>query len=383
MALILAAVLTGQYLLYRRLGQKKLEYRLTLRTKGGGEVAADGAEMLEAFEDEEIELIEELDNAKLLPLPWVRTEISCSRWLSFYGGSSVRDQRDAAQKGLISGIFTLRGRQKCRRTWRVRCEKRGVFRLEDVSITVSDLFGLVKSARVIKLDQRLRVLPVPADMESGEMSSSSFIGDIPVRRFVMPDPFVISGAREYTGREPMNRIHWSQSARSGSLMVYNNEFTTERRVLILLNIQRSYHGEKQKIGTPVLEALIKGAAFMLDRCFSTHTECALTVNSPEPVAAEPGDGTAHLMKRLRELAELKSSCGAHIDDFITTVDFHDYTDIVFISSFLDEKCGELLRGLSENGRVVTIFSTSIEETDFCEVRHIPRKMYYIPENDDE
>lgn len=367
MALILTAVLVGQYFLYKRLGLKELGYSLTIRRRSDGK---SDSGIVEAFEGEELEFIEEIDNAKLLPLPWVRSEISCSRWLSFYGGSV--SSKDGAQKGLISGIFTLRGRQKCRRTWRVRCEKRGVFTVEDISLTVSDLFGLVRSARVIKLNQQVRVLPIPADIEAGGMSSDVFIGDIPVRRFVLPDPFVISGAREYTGREPMNRIHWAQSARTGSLMVYNNEYTTERRVLILLNVQRSFHGERQEIGLPTLEALIKGAAFMLDWCMKTHTQCALTVNSPEPETPECGEGYGHTIKLLRQLAALETGCGAHIDDFIAETRFDGFTDVVFISSFLDEKCYDTLHALSENGRSVSIFSTDIEQADFCEVWHIPR-----------
>lgn len=367
MALILTAVLVGQYFLYKRLGLKDLSYTLTIRRSSDGK---SDCGIVEAFEGEELEFIEEIDNAKLLPLPWVRSEISCSRWLSFYG--SAVTSKDGAQKGLISGIFTLRGRQKCRRTWRVRCEKRGVFTVEDISLTVSDLFGLVRSARVIKLNQQVRVLPIPADIESGGMSSDVFIGDIPVRRFVLPDPFVISGAREYTGREPMNRIHWAQSARTGSLMVYNNEYTTERRVLILLNVQRSFHGERQEIGLPTLEALIKGAAFMLDWCMKTHTQCALTVNSPTPVEPECGEGYGHTIKLLRQLAELETACGAHIDDFIAETRFDGFTDVVFISSFLDEKCYDTLHALSENGRSVSIFSTDIEQTDICNVWHIPR-----------
>ena len=380
-ALILAAVLVGQYYLYEKLGQRGLSYKLTVRRRGTEGVPAGSGSVIEAFEDEEIEIIEEIDNAKILPLPWVRTEISCSRWLSFYGSSA--NSRDPAQKGLISGIFTLKGRQKCRRTWKVKCEKRGLFTIEDASIVVSDLFGLVRSARIIKLGQELRVLPVPADMKCGDMSGDVFIGELPVRRFVLPDPFVISGAREYSGREPMNRIHWAQSARCGSLMVYNNEFTTERRVLVLLNVQRSYHGEKQRISVPTLEALIKGAAFMLDYCCRTHTECALAANSPKPVYSEPGEGYVHMMEQLRSLAELKSSCGEHIDDFISGADFTGFTDVVFVSSFLDEKCAETLRGLSRNGRSITIFSTDIEETDLCDVLHIPRKQYYLPDGGEE
>ena len=53
--------------------------------------------------------------------------------------------------------------------------------------------------------------------------------------------------------------------------------------------------------------------------------------------------------------------------------------MVFISSFIDEHCADLLRTLSENGRGVTILTTDIEETDFCEVWHIPRTKHYLPE----
>lgn len=377
MALILAATLVAQYFIYQRLGQKNLKYTLTVKNLDStGSDAKRGEFVVEAFEDDYIEIVEEIDNAKLLPLPWVRTEINCSRWLSFFGQAEVKDP---AQKGLISGIFTLRGRQKCRRTWRVKCEKRGVLNIEDVAVTVSDLFGLVKSARVIKMKQQIRVLPIPVEMETARMSGDVFIGDIPVRRFVLPDPFVISGAREYTGREPMNRIHWQQSARTGSLMVYNNEFTTERKVLIILNMQRSFHGVKQPLSVPTLEALIKGAAFMLDWCLNNRTACALAVNSAEPFAAEAGEGYEHTMTLLRRLAELKNGCGEHIDDFLSGLNYADWTDVVFVSSFLDERCADLLQTLSENGRSVLILSTSVEETDFCEVRHIPRTKHYMSE----
>lgn len=372
MAAILAAVLLGQYFIYQHRGLKRLNYTLILKRRDCGEVIAGSGAVVEAFEDEELELIEEIDNAKLLPLPWVRTEISCSRWLTFHGSRDTR--KDDTQKGLISGIFTLRSRQKCRRTWKIKAEKRGMFTLDDVSVTVSDLFGLVRSARVIKLGQQLRILPTPAEIEPGEMSGDAFIGDIPVRRFVLPDPFVISGAREYTGREPMNRIHWAQSARSGSLMVYCNEFTTERRVLILLNIQRSFHGERQRMSVPVLEAMIKGAAYIMERCTQSHTEFALSVNSPQPILPTPGEGYGHKMNCLRMLAELSGECGEHIDDHISGLNFRDHTDVVFISSFLDDKCSEVLRSLSENGTCVSVFSTEIEDVDFCEVWHIRKKM---------
>lgn len=357
MAAILAAVLFAQYLIYAKLGLKNVTYSLFISVP-------------EAFEGDEIEIIEEIDNAKLLPLPWVRTEISCSRWLCFHG------QDEKSQRGLVSGVFMLKGYQKCRRSWRVRCEKRGVFGVDNVSLSVGDLMGLAKPSAVFKINRTIRVLPLPADMSTGEMSSEAFIGDIAVRRFILPDPFMISGAREYTGREPMNRIHWQQTARTGKLMAYRSEFSTERRVLVVLNMQRHYSSTLQKLGLTALEAFVKAAAFVFCECDTLHAQCAMCANTASGLYMAPAEGYEHTIDALRELAELKNGCGAHIDDFFPALDFEYYTDIVLISAFLSDRTAEVLRGLRSAGKNCAIFTTSIESADCCEVRYIPRVNYY-------
>ncbi len=361
MALIVAAVLTAQYFLYSRLGLKNLLYTLTVSTP-------------EAFEGDEIEIVEEIENDKLLPLPWIRTEINCSRWLTFRGQTHMPDSDDN-QRGLISGIFVLKGHQKCRRVWRVRCEKRGLFTVEDTSVAVSDIFGLVKPAAVFRIRESVRVLPRPSDAELPELSSDAFIGDMQVRRFVLPDPFMISGAKEYSGREPMNRIHWSQTARTGSLMAYSNEFSTERQFLIIMNIQRGFMSDVQPMTLSVLEGQIKAAAFMLDYCCKIHAESALAVNSAKEIFLPSAEGYEHTIKALRELAELKNECGCHIDDYFDKLSFCEYTDIVFITGFLSEKTAETLRRLRESGKNCLVISTEISETEYDGVINVPRRYY--------
>lgn len=370
MALILALVLGVQFIVYKNFGLKNIRYSIFFSKT-------------EAFEDEEIEIVEEIENAKALPLPWVRTEINCSRWLTFTGyhgnDTNVRD----VQKGLISGVFMLKGYQKIRRSWKVKCEKRGVFKVEDITLAVSDLFGLVKPTCVFKVERQICVLPLPANINAPELSSEAYIGDISVNRFVLPDPFVISGAKEYSGREPMNRIHWAQSARLGKIMVYNNEYTTERRMLIIMNMQRTFHSEREKLPVSALETQIKGAAFMLDHCYATHTPVALTANSGESLNIEPMEGYEHNISALRKLATLKNSCGCHIDDFMQKQNFTDYTDIIFITRFLTDVTVEILQRLCGSGKNVTILSTEMSECDFCEVIHLPRAKNYPPEGGDE
>ncbi len=364
MAVILTVILVGQYFLYSRLGIKNLGYNLTISRD-------------EAFEGEEIEITEEIENRKILPLPWIRTEISCSRWLSFYGVS--QDNSMDGQKGLISSVFILKGYQKCRRVWRVKCEKRGIFSIEDVSVVASDLFGLTKPSMVVKLQRKIRVLPSPAEVNMGELSRETYIGNNPVKRFVLPDPFMISGAKEYTGREPMNRIHWKQTARLNSPMVYNNDFTTERELLLIINMQRNFLSTTQKLTVSSMETQIKGAAFVVDYCYKNGIRSAAAANSGEGIITDSGEGYSHAVELLRVFAELENSCGEHIDDFIEKPDYEKYTDIVLITGFLSGKTEETLRKLNESGKGCLILSTDIEECSCCEVCHIPREKYYPPE----
>ena len=63
------------------------------------------------------------------------------------------------------------------------------------------------------------------------------MGDVSVRRFIMEDPVLTLGYREYTGREPMKMISWSQSARGMGLMVKKYDYTQEPAVSVLLNLE--------------------------------------------------------------------------------------------------------------------------------------------------
>ncbi len=368
MALILTLVLVVQYQVYKNFGLNDIEYKLSLSRT-------------EAFENEEIELTEEIINNKWLPLPWARSEICCSRWLSFYGGSQSVGKD--AQKGLVSGVFMLKGHQRLKRVWRVRCEKRGVFRIEDVTLAVSDLFGLVKPSVMYKLNEEICVLPSPCEMEQPALSSEAFIGSNTVRRFILPDPFMICGAKEYTGREAMNRIHWGATARTGELMVYNNEFTTERRMLVILNMQRIFADETQRLPISLVEAHIKAAAFVLDQCYRSHISVGFAINAAERIFTEPAEGYEHTVNILRSLARLKNRCGCHIDEFVNSIDCSEYTDVLLISNILTDRCAEFMRSLQAQGIYTALLSNEIDETGFCDVYHVPRTRSYPAESGDD
>lgn len=57
------------------------------------------------------------------------------------------------------------------------------------------------------------------------------------RRGMVEDPFAFAGMREYDGTDPMNRINWKASARSGNLMVNLQNSTYSPRVACFVDVE--------------------------------------------------------------------------------------------------------------------------------------------------
>lgn len=187
----------------------------------------------EATQGDEIELIETIENRGWIPAPWLKTEITASRWLDFAGSqSSVTDQ-----KRFVPSFFIVRGYSRVQRRWTVRCLRRGIYGIDRVVLISSDLFGNVTLSRDVEIASTVTVLPRPLEPPESEPTARYLSGDDIVRRHLMEDPFYRAGVREYTDRDPMTRISWLATARTGKLMAFENEYTARRSLAVLLNMQ--------------------------------------------------------------------------------------------------------------------------------------------------
>jgi len=140
-------------------------------------------------------------------------------------------------------------------TLRFSLPRRGWYRLGSAMLTSGDFLGLKDATRY--LDACSEVVIIPSRCETAEVlrTLGGFLGDISVRRFILEDPLLTVGFREYTGREPMKSISWTQSARLGRPMVKQYDYTVDTTVTVLLNAQN---------GTPE----------QMEECYSvTRTVC--------------------------------------------------------------------------------------------------------------
>ena len=140
-------------------------------------------------------------------------------------------------RNTVTHIFTtyMMPRSKLERHVTACFSQRGRYLFNGADITTGDFLGIEDKTQHFYTFGELVVFPAPADT-SMEATLGGFFGDISVRRFIMEDPTLSIGARGYTGREPLKQISWSHSARMGTLMVKEFDYTVEPLATIVLDI---------------------------------------------------------------------------------------------------------------------------------------------------
>lgn len=330
--LIIAGVMiAGEALLYSKRGGKHLIYTAFL-------------EKNEVFEGDEVTFTEEISNEKNLPLPLLKTEIVTPSALDF--GVNA----ESSKEGLcyIPSVFSLRAREKCRRVRKIKCVRRGVFQVGASSLYGGDLFGLGGFTLPASVSEKLTVLPSPLSADEISPSQRLLYGDALTRRFICEDPFLVSGAHEYTGSEPMNSIFWNGSAKAGRLLAIKRDHTTSARILIALSFQRRDDAIAAAADN-ICETLIKAAAFALEQAEKLGAEYALTINLPDEKKPPLGIGKEFYLDQLRRLAKAEIICKNTNSNFLNEIDDEDYTDVIFICPVFSRKTEENLKRFYEKG----------------------------------
>ena len=121
-------------------------------------------------------------------------------------------------------------------------------------------------------------MPRPIDIDAYIDRMDESQGERIVRRFILEDPFVTAGVREYTLRDSMNKVHWGITARQGQLMVRNNEATSKQSLTIILNNQLYREQLREPIKDQRLEYAIRIAAGELDKAIKSSMPVRLLAN---------------------------------------------------------------------------------------------------------
>ena len=187
----------------------------------------------------------------------------------------------------------LLGRRKWKAKAKFSLKKRGCYQLGHYYIEAGDAFGLWSEVRSGDIEHEVVVMPKKTDSVAVWKAYSGFIGDISVQRFILEDPVLTVGFREYTGHEPMKSISFQQTAKMGKMYVKCYDYTTELKVTILLNM---YGGASEE-----LERCFEIVRTVCEDLEARHISYSFASNGDVVEYMAPGLGGHHyntLMKQM-------------------------------------------------------------------------------------
>lgn len=289
---------------------------------------------------EDIEIMSIVENRKILTVSFLRLREEFPKGLN--------------KKENIYSLFIM-PYQRVRRTYKVFAEKRGLYSIKNVSLEVGDFIGFETRKSRVELDKELIVFPKKAELDESIVPFGSLSGDISVKRWIIYDPLMTIGIREYTGNEPERFIHWPSSIKYNQLMVKNFDFTTDNSVMVVLNVETMKPSWK-----PVEEELIERVISLTRGVMEEFEElkipyglaCNAYNNKADYIKGyynHPGLGQSHLNSLLTTLGRISYRIPFFFENTLMDLGKRkgNYTTIVIITPRILDSYIEHINSLSK------------------------------------
>jgi uncharacterized protein (DUF58 family) len=282
-------------------------------------------------------------------------------------------------------------------SYRLTALRRGYYQIGPTVLETGDLFGLHRKYRVATDPQYVLVLPKLVPLVTYEVGSRRPIGEIRVSYRSMEDPSLMAGIRDYRVGDPLNRIHWKATARTGKLQTKIHQPTTMAGATLLLDMHdRSNPLRNEPVRTDLAVTAASAIAHALyhmqqpfglisnGRDAADHVrvegweadfrsrealQAAMRDDVEDtrlrPVVLSPGRGPEHFFELHRTLARLERSDGLELGDLIleTQSRMPRTLSIIAILQSVDDRNAMALGMLVRQGYSITVIANCYDATD--------------------
>ncbi|MGE5484932.1 MAG: DUF58 domain-containing protein [Ignavibacteriales bacterium] len=311
---------------------------------------------LKTFPGEPATLTITVENRKILPVTWLQVEVDVPEDLDLKGGR-LGAHHIPGRKRLLS-FLSLGYYERVRRQYEIWLPLRGYYAFGPTRLTCGDPFGFCKDTVVFDHTERLVVYPRVLPLEALGLPARRPLGDMKSGGRLLEDPSFISGIRDYDPSDSFKRIHWTATARTGSLQVKVYEPRAETSVAIFLNAA-TYDPPWMGLNRDLLDQAITVAASVFAYCldcrygtgiYSSGYVAHAGVGPRIPPTRSPGA----LEEALEALAKLHSPSGsvcAVLDSEVPRLPRG--CGVVLVTAFANDSIRESVRAAGRGGRQVT------------------------------
>src|SRR5699024_2401129 len=214
------------------------------------------------------------------------------------------------------------------------------------------------------------VYPNLAAIEDIPLPSHSWLGEMVVRRWIMEDPFLTAGVRDYEAGDALNTINWKATARTNQLQVTKNDFSADHYLMIYVNCNQT-----SDIWLPIVdEDLIEEslsyaasiAAFSISKGVSTGFGCNTYIGqkSNDTIRIEPENSQHQLTYIFETMAKLTIDANKSLTYFLQEDIDRKVSgkDILIITTHVSAEMREQIETLKSMGNAVETIIMASETT---------------------
>jgi uncharacterized protein (DUF58 family) len=226
-----------------------------------------------------------LQNQGSLPIPWILLEDLLPR------DALMFDPPRLIVEGRRVNLSLLRSKARKTFLYQVTPTRRGYYQIGPLVLETGDLFGLHRRYRVATEPQYLLVMPKVIPLSGYDVSSKRPIGEVRMTYRLYEDPTRISGVRAYEPGDPLNRVNWRATARTGTLHSKVYEPSTVAGATILMEFRTAAHERRHE---PVRSELaVTAAASIANAVYLMGQQVGLVTNGRDAVDRIRTEGWAH------------------------------------------------------------------------------------------
>jgi uncharacterized protein (DUF58 family) len=202
----------------------------------------------------------------------------------------------------------LAGGASARAAYRIPTRRRGRYRVGPLALAATDPFGLARRSTPSTTDSEVLVRPRVHDIVAPVAVGSHVAGesDVPAPRAVpsdLGDEFLT--LRGYEIGDDLRRVHWRSTARTGELMIRQNEARWRSRAAVVLDVHPDGHDAES------FEVAVEATASIVARLVRLQRRVEVVTSAGE-LLGTGGDPRHDVIDRL-------ATVGPDADDRLATV----------------------------------------------------------------
>ena len=306
-----------------------------------------------------------VQNHSRMKTPSIRMEEHFPRNLNVLESEQYNVKNLSEEHRIYRSTVTLHRRELVRRYLRASISERGEYRFEYADFHAGDFLGFWENDYRIENNHSIVIYPPKLENADFLKAFTNEIDEIALNKQFLEDPISVRGYREYTGREPMRNISWTQSAVRGELIVKQFDPVWAQSVLLVLDAE--YHGTFDHYNRHLeyCYSLTRTACDILEQRQIGYRLITNAIISSGISSFSGGTGTdGSYGKILYALGVAKCGCVCSVEELMRTACSGPARRevIVFLSTHRNEKTDRALQKakLLSNGQVLVLFADEIE-----------------------